>query len=291
MFIVVFIFILLIFSFINISLAMIIMFLAYMDCISVAPLIKIADDLISVLFKDSIAHIKDNIMKSFPVCGYKNFKGQAIYVFHPHGIYSLAHAFHIVGNMTDWPYKNIKATVHSLLMSVPLLKDFHNNKCVPSDYTKMKEVLVNGSSLSVALGGLSETKYIEANKITVCINKRRGIFKMAIETGVPIIPVLTYGENEIYRKMSNSLSTLVDYLFGIHIAIPTLKSLKDWLQIYKAPLENKIRTHIGLPIEVGEARVATESEIVALREKYIAALRKLYKETRSELYAKELEVI
>jgi 2-acylglycerol O-acyltransferase 2 len=193
--------------------------------------------------------------------------------------------------MTDWPYKNIKVTVHSLLMSVPLLKDFHNNKCVPSDYLKMKEVLVNGGSLSVALGGLSETKHIEANKLTVCVNKRRGIFKMAIETGVPIIPVLTYGENEIYRKMNNSLSTLIDYYFGIHIAIPTLKSLKDWLQIYKAPLENKIRTHIGTPIEVGEARVATETEIVALREKYIAALRKLYKETRSELYAKELEVI
>ena len=115
---------------------------------------------------------------------------------------------------------------------------------------------------------------------------------MALETGVPIIPVLTYGENGIHQKMDSRISDVIEYFFNIHVPIPTVESWKAWFKIYREPLEKKIETHIGQSIEVGEARLSvTEAEIVELRNKYIKALKQLYKDTRPADYKDELIVI
>ena len=291
-FIIVATFILFVFSFTNIFLGFTIILLAYMDCISLMPVIKLIDQFFSVLFKDNIARIKNNIRESFPIKGNKDYKGQAIFLFHPHGVFSLAHAFHVIGNITDWPYKNIRAAAHTLMTTMPLVKDFKNHRIVSSNYNTMKETLLDGRSLSVALGGLAETKYIESKKLTVVVSTRKGVFKMALETGVAIIPVLTYGENGIHQKMDSRISDVIEYLFKIHVPIPTVESWKAWFKIYKEPLEQKIETHIGEAIEVGEARASvTEAEIVELRNKYIKALKQLYKDTRPADYNDELFVL
>jgi Diacylglycerol acyltransferase len=275
----------------NIMMGAIFLFLAYMDCISLMPIIKILDDCISVLFKDTIAKIKNNIRESFPVHGNTYFKGQAIYLFHPHGLFSLALAFHVSSTITDWPYRNTKATVLSLMTHLPLVKDFASKRVVSSNYYTMKEVLQSGTSLGVALGGLAEAKYIEQKKLTVIASTRKGIFKMAIETGVPIIPVLTYGENAIYRKMDSRIADLIEYFFRIQVPVPTVASWKAWFKIYKEPLENKIETHIGEAIDIGKARTPTEAEIVELRNRYIEGLKELYVKTRPADYEEELYVL
>jgi hypothetical protein len=262
-----------------------------MDCISLTPLIKGIDQIVSVLFKDNLARIKQNIRGSFLIKGNTEFKGKAIYVFHPHGVCSLAHAFHIVGNITDWPNKNIRAAVHTLMTSMPFVKDFHNNRIVRSTYDAMKGVLLDGKSLSVALGGLSETRYLDAKKITAIVRSRKGIFKMALETGTPIIPVITYGENKIYQKMDSRISDLFEYLFKIHIPIPTLASIKSWFQIYREPLRDKIETYLGAAIEVGEPRAPTDQEVAKLRDAYVEGLRDLYRKTRPADYEAEIQIL
>jgi len=50
-------------------------------------------------------------------------------------------------------------------------------------------------------------------------------------------------------------------------------------------------THIGEAIEVGEARVATPKEINELRITYIAALQKLYRDTRPAEYEEEIVIV
>jgi hypothetical protein len=262
-----------------------------MDCISLTPLIKGIDQIASVLFKDNLARIKQNIRDSFLVKGNTEFKGRAIYVFHPHGVCSLAHAFHIVGNNTDWPNKNIRAAVHTLITSTPFIKDFANDRIVRSTYEAMKAVLLDGKSLSVALGGLSETRYLDAKKITAIVRARKGIFKMALETGTPIIPVITYGENMIYQKMDSRISDLFEYLFKIHVPIPTLTSIKSWFQIYRKPLTEKIETHLGAAIEVGEPHEPTDQEILKLRDTYMEGLRDLYRKTRPPDYEAEIQIL
>jgi hypothetical protein len=285
--------ILTILSFTNIVISAILLFLSATGSISIKPILKLVDLFISLNFKSTIQKIKSNIRESFPVKGNLDIQKPAIYSFHPHGIFSLTHAFHSATEITHWPYKNIRTTTHSIITEFPFLKDFMNAKIVSSQYESMKGALEEGKSLSISLGGTSEQGFIQKNKITAIVKKRRGIFRLSLETGVPIVPVLSYGENEIFSDIY--ISGFLGYLsnlMGINsvVPIPSLSSLLNWCSIYKEPLKEKIYTYIGDPVEVGEARQPSEKEIVELREKYIVALHALYKKTRPENFSETLNI-
>ena len=128
--------------------------------------------------------------------------------------------------------------------------------------------------------------------ISVIVKKRNGIFKIAIETGVPIIPVLSYGEQSVFTQYhSFGINRMIYDLTGIQINCPTFSSIADWIDIYHKPLDKKIITYIGDPIEVGEARTPTSTDIHDLRNKYMEALRTLYRTTKPYDYEDEIVFI
>jgi len=261
--------------------------------ITITPILQRIDNGIGYLWKDSLARIKQNIHDSFIVHGNTTNTKQSIYIFHPHGMYSLTQFFHIGTEMTNWPYRNIKGVCHFLLKKIPFLMDFLNDDAViESSYDPMISTLKQGHSMSVSLGNFTEGKYTEDNKITAIVKNRKGIFKMAIETGIPLIPVISYGEQNRFKQIySFGILEWISNCSGIQINIPNISSLLKWCSIYKEPFTEKIETHIGYPVEVGEARVATTEDIDAIKNKYIDALRLLYKETHPVHYEDEMEIV
>ena len=158
----------------------------------------------------------------------------------------------------------------------------------------MKKVLEGGEGLSVTLGGVREILYSEAGKMKLNIGRRKGIFKMALETGTPLVPVLVYGENELYETAHTEwLDWLQEKLvpFALFIPIPTVKSCMNWLGLLHNPLKNPVQTVIGDEIPVEKKESVSEEEIAKLREKYFSGLRELYERTRPESYSKELEIV
>ena len=264
-----------------------------MRLISIKPLVQWIYDYGHTHYKKELQRIKQNIRESLLVRGNMTHTKQAIYLLHPHGIFSLTHVFHVGTNYTNWPYPNVRGVAHSLLYKIPFLFDFiDEQKLVNSGYHHMKEALSEGDSLSMCLGNYTEGKYTDKHRITAIVKKRSGIFRMAIETGIPIIPVLSYGEQSMFTQMNTwgFLEWLSD-VTGVQLNFPSIDSMKKWHSIYMKPLDDKIHTYIGDAIETGEARVATPADIKALRDKYIDALKKLYKDTRPEEYEEEIVIM
>jgi hypothetical protein len=113
---------------------------------------------------------------------------------------------------------------------------------------------------------------------------------MAIETGVPLVPVLCYGENEQFQLAQFwGLEWLQTR--GLCIPIPSLASWRRWAQLFSCGLNIPVHSVIGDEVGVGEKREATDKEIVELREKYISAIKELYKKTRPSWYKDELVII
>ena len=267
--------------------------LSLTGCISIKPVFELIDYLISTLFETHIKKIKENVRESFVVGGNMNIKGQAIYSFHPHGVVCATAGMHLTTNTTAWPYKNIKMTVHKYLAEFPFIKDLFNKYIVSSRYNLMKNTLEEGKSLGVSLGGTAEISHLYKNKIVAVVKSRKGIFKMAIESGVQLVPVIVYGENDIFQQTySFGLLERIAKVFKIkNIPCPSLESIIKWISVYYTPLDEKVCTYIGDPIEVGEARAATEKEIDDLREKYISALHDLYNKTKPAKYKGPLQII
>ena len=267
-------------------------FLSIMKWISIKPIITWINNVIYERYKDDFDHIKQNIRETFIVKGNMTNTQQAIYLLHPHGICSLTHAFHINTEFTNWPYRNVYSIISHIIDKVfPFSLDLinHHNHMITSKYSYMKDALQEGKSISMCLGNFTEGQYDNDHRITAIVKKRKGIFKMAIETGVPIIPVLSYGEQSIFKKNNTlGISDLFYKITGIRWSFPDISSMIEWLTIYKKPLDKKIVTHIGNPIEVGEARTPTSDDINELRTKYMEALRTLYKDTKPDDYEDDI---
>ena len=270
-------------------------FLAFVGIlVCVRPLLDLIQNTLILFFRKHYEKIKENIRKLFITKGNLTIEKQAIYSFHPHGASASSLSFNILNPLSDWPYKNIRLLIRDVIydMIIFISRTFDIFKestkyIVSSDYASIKSVLKEGKSLSLYLGGQTEMFHLTDYKIVAKVKGRRGIFKIAIENGVPIVPVLVYGENEL----SGKVYALKIPILNLTFTIPSKRFFNNLMSAINGSLKHKIYTHVGDPIEVGEARTPTEEEIVNLRETYIQALHELYKNTKPEGYAEHLEII
>lgn len=276
----------------------VILLLVWLEVITVAPLIFLINTVVPKLFPEECSAIMKHLRESFPVVPSGSAKKpvQSIYMFHPHGYMAASIVLHTATNFTDWPIHPIKCAVIRGMTHYFGMKEVLEDRFVDSNYADMKKVLtMSHSSLAVSPGGLDEMVQIRKKEIRVKLLSRKGIFRLAIETGKPLVPVITYGETELCNPLEGS------YLEGLHtflrkyripLIVPSYEMCTKWLLLRKKPLDTKCVSVIGLPVLSGipllPSDVPSEEAIYELRARYIEALKKLYKETKPAEYAEDL---
>ena len=255
--------------------------------IKLLPISHFINTVVSSLFPVECERFKDNYKESFPVVIHSKLPDKGIYLYHPHGLYTMAHISHISTKYTEWPVRNIRGTAMYTLWNCFGLGELMEGLYVPSNYSDMKKVLDAGTSLSVSIGGISEVKNIVPGKLILKISGRKGVFKLAIETGTPVVPVLVYGENELFQEYRSPLIDSMQELLGrSRILLPTIESIRRFLGIFFEPLDRPVQSIIGDPIYPVKGE-----DIEGLRTRYINSLNILYAKTRPNDYAKEIEYI
>ncbi len=249
------------------------------------PLFRFFHNVLCHLLPTQVDRIEENLKATYTVGGNTSLEeGQYIFMWHPHSVFVSSMFFHTSTKLTDWPsqLRNIKCVASNLVMWFPFMNEiFSELRIIPSDYYVMKGALEAGDSFSVSAGGMREMLY----ENTSLLSKRRGIFKMALETGTSLVPVISVDDNRLWNTVDMP-GWIQDSLkpYDICLPIPTLKSVYKWLGILQNPLKDPIQSIIGKPILVEKIVVPTESDIAKLRTKYIDALQEMYKaETGNEL--------
>jgi len=234
------------------------------------------------MFNEEINKIKSNIKETFKINILHEIPKRSIRIWHPHGISGLTPIIHNGYNLTHPNYIASKGVAHSVFFNIPLLSTFIKYlNAIPSDYTTIKKT-VSKESISITVGGVDEMRRLKDKILELVIKKRKGIFKIALETGTPIVPILTYGENELFPESDNEFiqwfnNKLYEYL-KLRISIPKFKSFINWLKITNQPL-NPIHTYTGRPIYVKKIENPTLSHIQKLRNIYISRINELFNET------------
>ena len=155
---------------------------------------------------------------------------------------------------------------------------------IPSDSGSITKTLRKGESVSVMLGGVREMLDAQGTHMKLYVRKRSGIFRIALESGKPLIPVLTYGENEAFPRSNEWWATTFNHYLheyaGMAVGIPTWKALQNWFELSYKPLK-PIVTHVGSP-------VPATGDIASLRNDYIKAVEALFKKTAPAGYTLEI---
>jgi hypothetical protein len=101
---------------------------------------------------------------------------------------------------------------------------------------------------------------------------------MALETGTPLVPILSIGETSL-SKIYTVPQWMQDLLkpYDACISIPTYGTIIKYMNMLYNPLKNSINSIIGVPILVEKVDTPTEKQISDLRTTYIEALKLMYK--------------
>ena len=217
-------------------------------------------------------------------------EGPVMYVAHPHGLFSMAPFLHWAAQVTEWSSERpVRIAIHSIFFQIPFVREICEHfGAVEATEEEIRKVLESGESVAILTGGVQEISLTEPGKMILVLKKRRGFARLAKELRVPIVPVLTFGENELFPPITgfwtNWVQTYLRKIFGISIPVPTWTSLKNWFRLLKGPLPGKVETWIGEPVET--AKIHTET----IRAHVVKAFEKLYAEGRPSGYPLHMEI-
>jgi len=246
-----------------------------MGMIRIMPLVNLCKRLANGVFPDSLATFKENIRQSFKIRATALEDKKYIFMWNPHGVFTTSQFFHIGTKLTDWPSElKVKGTAFNGLLWLPFMGEFFEELgAVPTEYHAMKKALET-SSISVAPGGMREMLYPGS----AIISKRRGIFKMALETGSSLVPIVSVNEDALCQIVEIP-SWIQDFFerYDACICIPTLKSVVKLLWLFVRPLKDPTISVMGTPIVVNKIQEPSEKDINDLRSRYIKELKELYK--------------
>ena len=197
-----------------------------------------------------IESLRGNIRQSFKVQVEEKSGGPRIYACSPHGMYGISWAIHLCTGLTDWP-KDVpkpKLAVHSVFFKIPFVREFMlSRNCIPATETTIVSEIEKGNSVALIIGGIEELYQTKTGKINLVIDKRKGYIRLAKKTNIPIQPLLTIGENDLFPFSDNAVwknfeKFLYDW-FHIALPLPTLSSLKRWMSIVYSPLDKPCTTY------------------------------------------------
>lgn len=107
---------------------------------------------------------------------------------------------------------------------------------VNADMENLRGAINQGTSLCIIPGGVREMMYTTHNTMKL-VDGRQGFLRLARATGLPIIPIICYGENEMFERQDEEDHSR---------AMPALESIGLW---FKKPLrKSPVRIYIGEPM-------------------------------------------
>ncbi|XP_044288896.1 2-acylglycerol O-acyltransferase 1 isoform X2 [Varanus komodoensis] len=146
-----------------------------------------------------------------------------------------------------------------------------------------------GGNISViVIGGAEESLDARPGSLTLNILKRKGFIKVALKHGAQLVPVFSFGENELFKQISNPkgswLRTWQEKLQKIMgFALPLFHGRGIFQYSFGLmPYRKPIHTVVGDPIVVKQNLNPTIEEIDQLHQKYLQELQKLFDKNKEK---------
>tara|TARA_R110002003_G_scaffold129_4_gene12091 strand:+ start:4535 stop:6046 length:1512 start_codon:yes stop_codon:yes gene_type:complete len=157
-----------------------------------------------------------------------------------------------------------------------------------------------GRAITIVVGGARESLDARPGVIRLVLRRRKGFVKMAIRTGADLVPVLAFGENDVYDQVDghshpyiHKLQMLVKKVMGFTVPIFHARGIFNY-DVGMMPYRRPINIVVGRPIRVVQDKHPDNDHINEVHDKYIGELLRLWEEHK-DTFAKhrqgELEIV
>ncbi|KAB8216015.1 diacylglycerol acyltransferase-domain-containing protein [Aspergillus novoparasiticus] len=256
----------------------------------------------------------------FPACLHRSERllptRKYIFGYHPHGIIShgafAAFATEALGFSKLFPgITNTLLTLDSNFR-IPFYREYALAMGVASVSRESCENLLTkggtdgegmGRAITIVIGGARESLDALPHTLRLVLKRRKGFIKLAIRTGADLVPVLAFGENDLYEQVRSDqhplihrFQMLIKHTMGFTIPLFHARGVFNYdvgLMPYRRPLD----IVVGCPIEVVQQQNRDKIDddyIDYLHAKYVQELARLWEQWK-DVYARdrtsELEIV
>ena len=194
--------------------------------------------------------VEQNIKASFVIKDLEKLpSGPALFLCHPHGLIGYSWMLHFCYGIHEWPTQRPIVAIHSILFRIPIIKEvLEQFRCIEAKESTIREYLQKGKSVAIVTGGIEEMLHNGDPNVKLVLEKRKGYARIAKECGVPIIPLFTVGENELFPTepfwLWKQLQRFIYKWIGLQMPLPTWTSMKSWASIIRKPLDTPVETFV-----------------------------------------------
>ena len=139
-----------------------------------------------------------------------------IFGYHPHGILGVAAVANLATDATEFPTSFPGITPHLLTLAtnftIPLFRDCIMAMGICSVSKRSCEAILRkgkGNAIAIVVGGASESLAAHPGTADLTLKRRLGFIKIAIRNGADLVPVFSFGENDVYEQLSNEEGTKI----------------------------------------------------------------------------------
>ena len=197
---------------------------------------------------------------------------------HPHGVISVG----VFANAVVNPLLPLSYRVVTLAMNfyVPVFRDLLLALgAVDAREETLNALLTRGTSVAIVVGGASEALDARPGTHVLTLAERYGFVRLALQHGAPLVPVFTFGENEVYAQVApnppgSALRSLQEW--GKRVLGFSMPAIYGRLGPIPMPFRRRITTVVGKPLPVPLTPDPSEQQVRSVHAEYVRRLKDMY---------------
>ncbi|CAL8384652.1 unnamed protein product [Arctogadus glacialis] len=217
-----------------------------------------------------------------------------IFGFHPHGVLVAGAFGNFCTEATGFSALFPGLKPHLLMLPfwfrVPLFRDYIMTGGLVSSCKNSLSYLLSrpegGHVAVLAIGGAPEALEARPGALKLQLLKRKGFIKLALKHGAHLVPVFSFGENELFDQVPNpsgsslrSLQERLQCIMGVSLPLFHARGVFQY-SFGLMPYRKSIHTIVGEPISVVQAPSPSSEDIDVLHGKYMEALSELFEKNK-----------
>ncbi|XP_075425791.1 diacylglycerol O-acyltransferase 2-like isoform X2 [Ascaphus truei] len=226
--------------------------------------------------------------------------------YHPHGIMSIGAFCNFGTDSTGFSrmFPGIKPHLTTLTgnFKLPLYRDYLMAAGMCSVNHSSIDYLLSrqgpGNVVVIVVGGAAEALNCTRGRHTLTLKNRKGFIKKALVHGSPLVPVYSFGENEVLQQClfqagswKRSLQNVFRQWIGFSPCIFYGQGIFSSTSKGMMPFRRSINTVVGKPIPVPRTEKPTEEQVETYHALYISSLLDLFNTHKGRFGLQESEAL
>ncbi|KAJ3589158.1 hypothetical protein NHX12_010006 [Muraenolepis orangiensis] len=216
--------------------------------------------------------------------------------FHPHGVLVAGAFCNFCTNGTGFTQLFPGLTSYLLMLPLwfraPFFRDYIMSAgLIPSDKASagyMLERKGGGNAVVIAVGGAPEALDAHPGTYNVLLAEKKGFIKLAMEHGAHLVPIFSFGENEVFDQVGNERGTWLraiqerlQAVMGISLPLFHARGVFQY-SFGVLPYRKPIHTVVGRPIRVERNEKPSGEQLDALHQLYMDELNDLFDKHKTD---------